>query len=155
MIDFLYTNLFHLESRSSDAKFLCMLLAARVLLCPSHRFLSPFPIVHISRQSRSMATIEALNAEIAQQSTLCQTLVKQNGDPSALEDAKKKLGELKKSLGVLTKAAGGGKDAKKKERLLLKTAKVCIIIDRLISKTLKILLYLSGDKGLWSWRNVL
>lgn len=72
-----------------------------------------------------MATIESLNAEIAQQNTLCQTLVKQNGEPSALEEAKKKLGELKKSLGVLNKAAGGGKDAKKKERLLLKTAKVC------------------------------
>ena len=102
-----------------------MLLAARVLLRPSHRFLSAFSIVHIPRQSRSMATIESLNAEIAQQNSLCQALVKQNGDPSALEEAKKKLGELKKSLGVLTKAAGGGKDAKKKERLLLKTAKVC------------------------------
>ena len=72
-----------------------------------------------------MATMESLNAEIAQQNILCQTLVKQNGDSSVLEEAKKKLGELKKSLGVLTKAGAGGKDARKKERLLLKTAKVC------------------------------
>ena len=41
------------------------------------------------------------------------------------DDAWKKLGELKKSLGALKKEAGGGKDpGKKRERLLLKTAKV-------------------------------
>ena len=76
-----------------------------------------------------MATMESLNAEIAQQNILCQTLVKQNGDSSALEEAKKKLGELKKSLGVLIKADAVSKNAKKKDRLLLKTAKVCPFID--------------------------
>jgi hypothetical protein len=68
-----------------------------------------------------MATAESLNQEIAQQTTLFNELRLQNAEPSAIEETKKKLGELKKSLGALTKAAGGGK---KKERMLLKTAKV-------------------------------
>lgn len=71
-----------------------------------------------------MATAESLNQDIVQQTTLLNALRLQNAEDSAVEEAKKKLGELKKSLGALTKAAGGGKDAKKKERLLLKTAKV-------------------------------
>jgi histidyl-tRNA synthetase len=68
-----------------------------------------------------MATAESLNQEIAQQTTLFNELRLRNAEPSAIEETKKKLGELKKSLGALTKAAGGGK---KKERMLLKTAKV-------------------------------
>jgi histidyl-tRNA synthetase len=71
-----------------------------------------------------MATVESLNQEIAQQTALFIELRQQTVDPSVVEEAKKKLGELKKSLGVLTKATGGSKDLKKKERLLLKTAKV-------------------------------
>ncbi|KZP29283.1 histidine-tRNA ligase [Athelia psychrophila] len=70
-----------------------------------------------------MATTESLNQEIAQQNTLCNDLRQQNAEASLVEEAKKKLGELKKSLGALNKAAAGGKETKKKERLLLKTAK--------------------------------
>ncbi|KAF7976190.1 hypothetical protein HWV62_7360 [Athelia sp. TMB] len=70
-----------------------------------------------------MATTESLNQEIAQQSTLFNELRQQNADASLIEAAKQKLGDLKRSLGALTKAAGGDKDTKKKERLLLKTAK--------------------------------
>ena len=101
-----------------------MLLAARVLRS-SHRS-STLRILSISfgSCSMSMATAESLNQEIAQQTTLFNELRLQNGDPSTVEEVKKKLGELKKSLGALMKAAGGSKDTKKKERLLLKTAKV-------------------------------
>ena len=49
-------------------------------------------------------------------------------DKAALEVTQKKLGELKKALGQAKAAAAGGKDGagakKKRERLLLKTAKV-------------------------------
>lgn len=70
-----------------------------------------------------MTAIESLSTEIEQQSTLLVTLRKQQAEGPALEEAKKKLGELKKSLALLK--GGGSKDAnKKKERLLLKTAKV-------------------------------
>lgn len=79
-----------------------------------------------------MATADSLNQEIAQQTTLFNELRQQNADSALVEEAKKKLGELKKSLGALTNLASGGKDAKKRERLLLKTAKVrlylCITI---------------------------
>ena len=74
-----------------------------------------------------MATEATLTLEIQEQSTLVNRLKSESADPSIYEEARKKLGELKKSLGVLKAAAGGGKDAaKKKERLLLKTAKVCV-----------------------------
>lgn len=72
--------------------------------------------------------VEQLEQEIAQQTTLFNTLRSQHpaGSPE-LENAKKKLSELKKTLGQ-SKKGEGSKDAaggKKKERLLLKTAKVC------------------------------
>lgn len=102
-----------------------MLLATRVL-CTTHR-LPALRIVPIFVRSRSMATTESLNQDIVQQTSLLNELRLQNAEPSTVEEAKKKLGELKKSLGALTKAAGGGKDAKKKERLLLKTAKVSVL----------------------------
>jgi len=70
-----------------------------------------------------MATAEALGEAIAQQSTLLVELRKQQADNDTIEEAKKKLGELKRAQGQLL-GAGGSKDAaKKKERLLLKTAK--------------------------------
>lgn len=75
-----------------------------------------------------MATTESLSQEIAQQNTLCNDLRQQNAEASLQEGAKKKLGELKKALGALTKATGGGKETKKKERLLLKTAKVPLCV---------------------------
>ncbi|KAI0706167.1 histidyl-tRNA synthetase [Cytidiella melzeri] len=66
-------------------------------------------------------TAEELNQEIAQQSALLNDLRKQQADASALDEVKKKLGDLKRALGQLT---GGAKDGgKKKERMLLKTAK--------------------------------
>ncbi|KAG1716209.1 hypothetical protein ID866_949 [Astraeus odoratus] len=85
-----------------------------------------------------MSTADALNAEIAQQTDILNELRLQNTDPAALDTAKKKLGELKRNLAMVNKAAALGtngtsagmpessreKDAsKKRERLLLKTAK--------------------------------
>lgn len=73
---------------------------------------------------RKMATLESLNQEIAAQSAHLVELRKQQAEGSIMDEAKKKLGELKKSLALL-QGAGGSRDAsKKKERLLLKTAKV-------------------------------
>lgn len=102
-----------------------------------------------------MATAESLNQEIAQQNILVKELGLQNAEASALEEAKKKLGELKKSLGTLTKAAGGGKDTKKKERLLLKTAKVSLprsisVLARL-TRCDTLCSMIIGNTGLWPW----
>lgn len=70
-------------------------------------------------------TAEALAEEVAAQNTLVNELRKQGADSAAQEEAKKRLGELKKNLALLQHAAGaGGKGEKKKERMLLKTAKV-------------------------------
>lgn len=72
-----------------------------------------------------MATAEALSEAIAQQSSLLVELRKQQADHAIVEEAKKKLGDLKRAHGQLLGGAGGAKDGgKKKERLLLKTAKV-------------------------------
>lgn len=71
-----------------------------------------------------MATAESLNAEIASTTTQLFDLRQQNADNSLVEEAKKKLGELKKSLAMLKGASGSKDTGKKKERLLLKTAKV-------------------------------
>jgi histidyl-tRNA synthetase len=71
-----------------------------------------------------MVSAESINQEIAQQTALFNTLRLEKADPAAVDEAKKKLSELKKSLALLG-GAGGGKDAgKKRERLLLKTGKV-------------------------------
>jgi histidyl-tRNA synthetase len=70
-----------------------------------------------------VTSAESLNAEIAQATQRVNDLRQQGAEASLLEDAKKGLGELKKALAGLTNA--GGKDAgKRKERMLLKTAKV-------------------------------
>ncbi|KAJ8487601.1 hypothetical protein ONZ51_g4067 [Trametes cubensis] len=69
---------------------------------------------------------DALASEIAAQSTLLNDLRKQQADPALVEEAKKKLGDLKKSLALLQNAnagASGAKEGKKKERILLKTPK--------------------------------
>ena len=80
------------------------------------------------RLNSSMATEESLTQEIQQQSALVNKLKADGAEAAAIDDAWKKLGELKKSLGALKKEAGSGKDSgKKKERLLLKTAKVSSI----------------------------
>jgi len=72
----------------------------------------------------SSLEMESVNQEITRQTALLNELRLSHAEPPALEDAKKKLGELKKTFAAL-KIAAGGKDAgKKRERLLLKTAKV-------------------------------
>ena len=74
-----------------------------------------------------MVTIQELDAAIAEQSTLFNQLKAKadTAEAAELEDARVKLGELKKSRGALLKAAGAGSKDKKRDRLLLKTAKVC------------------------------
>ena len=67
------------------------------------------------------STLDALNAELAQQTELSNRLRIDKSDPTALEESRKRLGEIKRELAALKP---GGKDTKKKERLLLKTAKV-------------------------------
>jgi histidyl-tRNA synthetase len=68
----------------------------------------------------------SINEQITLQTALLNDLRLKHADPSAVDEAKKKLGGLKKSLASLN--AGGNvanKDAgKKRERMLLKTAKV-------------------------------
>ncbi|KAI0003867.1 histidine-tRNA ligase [Russula compacta] len=66
------------------------------------------------------STLDALNAELAQQTELFSKLRIENSDPAALEESRKRLGEIKRELASLKQ---GGKEAKKKERLLLKTPK--------------------------------
>ena len=69
-------------------------------------------------------TPAALAEEVAAQSTLLTELRKTQGEGPAVEEAKKKLGELKRALALAQNASGGGGKEKKKERMLLKTAKV-------------------------------
>jgi len=66
-------------------------------------------------------SVDALNAQLAQQTELFNKLRIENSDPLALEESRKRLGEIKRELASLKP---GGKDAKKKGRLLLKTPKV-------------------------------
>ncbi|TBU26849.1 histidyl-tRNA synthetase [Dichomitus squalens] len=69
-------------------------------------------------------TVEALTEEVAAQSALVNELRKQGADGGAVEEAKKRLGELKRALALLQNAkAGGAKGEKRKERMLLKTPK--------------------------------
>ena len=68
-----------------------------------------------------VASVDTLNAELAQQTEQFNKLRIANSDPAALEESRKRLGEIKREIASLKP---GGKDAKKKERLLLKTPKV-------------------------------
>jgi hypothetical protein len=68
-----------------------------------------------------VASADALNAELAQQTELFNKLRIENSDPAALEESRKRLGEIKRELASIKP---GGKDSKKRERLLLKTPKV-------------------------------
>ncbi|KAJ6494731.1 histidine-tRNA ligase [Mycena vitilis] len=76
-----------------------------------------------------MASIESISEQITNQTALFNQLRLQNAEASVIDEAKKKLGELKKSLALskgsdASAAAGVPKEgAKKRERLLLKTAK--------------------------------
>jgi histidyl-tRNA synthetase len=67
-----------------------------------------------------VASVDALNAEFAQQTEVFNKLRIENSDPAALEESRKRLGEIKRKLASIKP---GGKDAKKKGRLLLKTPK--------------------------------
>ena len=68
-----------------------------------------------------VTSVDTLNAELAQQTELFNNLRIANSDPAMLEESRKRLGEIKRQLASLKP---GGKDVKKKERLLLKTPKV-------------------------------
>lgn len=97
--------------------------ARRVPLCHT-----PRPFIALTSPNRyisNMATEESLGQDIVQQSALVNRLKAEGADASVFDEARKRLGELKKSLQQLKITSGGGKDAgKKKDRLLLKTAKV-------------------------------
>jgi histidyl-tRNA synthetase len=79
-----------------------------------------------------MADSASLSTAIAEQTARFNALrLQKDADPAEIEETKKKLGELKKSWGEINRAnAGAAKasssaaEAKKRERLLLKTAKV-------------------------------
>lgn len=82
-----------------------------------------------------MSDSASLSTAIAEQTARFNALrLQKDADPTELEDAKKKLGDLKKALGEInranaaaSKASSSAADAKKRERMLLKTAKVCMI----------------------------
>jgi len=83
-----------------------------------------------------MVTLQELDTTIAEQSALFNQL-KTRADPAEaaeLEVARVRLGELKKSRGALLQAAGAGSKDKKKDRLLLKTAKVRQLLHVLLLK---------------------
>jgi histidyl-tRNA synthetase len=67
---------------------------------------------------------ESIIHEIARQTSIFNDLRTKNTDLAAVDEAKKKLAELKKYLHSLSGTAGAKDAGKKKERLLLKTAKV-------------------------------
>jgi histidyl-tRNA synthetase len=67
------------------------------------------------------SSTETIQQQIDQQTLLFNDLRKQNAAPTLIDEAKKKLGDLKKSLPPKGSKDSGGK---KRERLMLKTAKV-------------------------------
>jgi hypothetical protein len=103
----------------------------------SYRFPFPkSPSFQTLRTFTPMSSTESINQEIAQQTALFNELRLQKADSTAIDEAKKKLGDLKRSLALLggnSASGSGSKDAgKKRERLLLKTGKVsCPIENRL------------------------
>jgi len=129
--------------RSNLGYFRELMIPTRALLRTCF-YRSPTRFASVHHRTRAMSTAQSLAAEITQQTALVNELRLQNTDPTTLDAAKKKLGELKKTLGAIAKAkaeASSGaagtsdnKDGKKKDRLLLKTAKVspaiwCVVID--------------------------
>ncbi len=96
----------------------------------------------------------SLVQEIAEQTALFNNLRTQNADANLIEEAKRKLGELKKAQGVLN---AKGKDKKtegegeKKDRILLKTAKVRRLDDIGAFKAD----LAAGNKRLWTVGNAL
>lgn len=106
----------------------CMLSAGRrcrFILRPSYitRHLS----TALRRSLITMAEVASpsLDTQLAEQTALVNKLRLENPGTDLYKEASKKLGELKKALALQQNATDGGKEAaKKKERLLLKTAKV-------------------------------
>lgn len=100
-----------------------------------------------------MADPQALSAAITEQTQRLNGLrLSKDQDQAAIDEAKKRLSELKKTLGELNRGAAGPKeDVKKRERLLLKTAKVNLII--LISTLGLIEKKPAGNSGLWALGN--
>ena len=81
--------------------------------------------------ARTMSTAEALNTEIARQTSILNEPRLQNTDTAAIDAAHKKLSELKRSKVNIPKSIHADADGtsatlnkSKRERLLLKTAKV-------------------------------
>ena len=75
------------------------------------------------------ATVESLTEQITVQNALVNKLREDRAEAVTLDEARKRLGELKKTLGQMKASASGERDSgKKKERLLLKTAKVRLYI---------------------------
>jgi histidyl-tRNA synthetase len=76
-----------------------------------------------------MSDPQALSAAITEQTQRLNELrLSTVQDPAAIDEAKKNLSQLKKTLGELKREGAGLKDAKKRERLLLKTAKASLAI---------------------------
>lgn len=100
------------------------MLSGRVLY-RSYRLTTTLIPTTIGTRTMATETADSLNASITHATVALNDLRLQNADASSIDAAKKRLGELKKSMAAIA-SAGGSKDAgKKKERLLLKTAKVC------------------------------
>ena len=99
------------------------LLPRRLALVPHRSLYSQIRATNYTPlRFRTMAsTLEALNSELVQQNELFNRLKIDNSDPAALEESRRRLGEIKREIAVLKPRE---KDAKKKERLLLKTPKV-------------------------------
>ncbi|KAI6102625.1 hypothetical protein EDD17DRAFT_1874878 [Pisolithus thermaeus] len=80
---------------------------------------------------RKMSTADALSAEITKQTALLNELRLQNNDPARLDATKRELGELKRRFAAISRvndpvvngAPADRDEGKKRERLLLKTAK--------------------------------
>ncbi|KZT42597.1 histidyl-tRNA synthetase [Sistotremastrum suecicum HHB10207 ss-3] len=70
-----------------------------------------------------MADVASLNKEVQEQSNLLKSLRTSNADANLIDEAKKRLGDLKKALGAATGTKDPKEGTKKKDRLLLKTPK--------------------------------
>ncbi|KAG6839852.1 hypothetical protein C0991_011062 [Blastosporella zonata] len=72
-----------------------------------------------------MSDLAPQQQEVEAQKILLVSLKKDGADQQAIEDAKKRLGDLQKALATASgKGKSAGADGKKRERLMLKTAKV-------------------------------
>ena len=98
-----------------------------------NRFRTLHYLTRIPRLSRTMATAESIAQEISQQTALFNDLRKQQAEASVIDEVKKKLGELKRSLASLTGESSKDGGKKNKERILLKTPKVCCVQVRAVA----------------------